>query len=83
MSPALSILLALLSRVKPEDVAAILKELAAFLDPIIATKGPLIRFAWSILRNVLLSATTNDLTKLITEVKAHPEVAAAATQWAV
>lgn len=84
MSPVLTILLALLSRVNPADVASIVKELVDFVDPLIAKRGFLIRSAWGVLKGFLLSANvTEDIKHLLNDVKAHPEVAAAASQWAV
>lgn len=84
MSPALTILLALLSRIRPEDVAALVKEVVSFIDPLIAQRGFLVRSAWSILRSIVLSPSlANDLVKLLSDVKTNPQVVAASAQWAV
>jgi hypothetical protein len=81
MSPALTILLALLSRIRPEDVAALVKEIVAFVDPLIASKGFLVRSAWSIIRSLVLSPSVGrDLVKLLSDVKSNPQVAAASSE---
>ena len=69
MNPTLVILLALIQQLKPADLAAVLAALMKFIDPVIATKGPLVRWAWSILKSVL--PTTSFVSEIHAATQAH------------
>ena len=69
MNPTIAILLTLFQQIKPEDFAAIIAAIVPLVDKVIATKGPLVRWAWAILKTVL--PTPQLATELQTAAAAH------------
>ncbi len=80
MSPLLSVLFAVLATIKPEDIAALIAEAVAFIDPLIAQRGIVLRMAWRILKPLLTSSSLiTDVQGLLSSIKDHPNVSAAIT----